>query len=179
MNHSVSLSAWLITLFLCATAGLFGGLVLMTVTSATWITGPVFGVVYGLLFVLLFSKHTTGAGSGLLWGLGYALLLWLAAVTGPLVISAGARESRRVSDESRQLSGPRRLRALLRRTSGVNSWIADGEVCRRRAVQHWKSHGSWDASRPCRRMGIRQVDGAGEFLSIDRGLDGLSFADAW
>lgn len=88
MNHSVSLSAWLITLFLCATAGLFGGLVLMTVTSATWITGPVFGVVYGLLFVLLFSKHTTGAGSGLLWGLGYALLLWLAAVTGPLVISA-------------------------------------------------------------------------------------------
>jgi len=88
MNNSLSLSAWLTSLSLCAIAGLIGGLMLMAATGASWVTGPLFGIVYGLLFVLLFSKRTSGAGSGLLWGLSYALLLWLAAVTGPLVISA-------------------------------------------------------------------------------------------
>ena len=45
------------------------------------VTGPVLGVLYGVLFALLFSNRATSAGSGLLWGLGYALLLWLAVVT--------------------------------------------------------------------------------------------------
>ncbi len=73
---------------LCAAAGLVGGLVLMTVTLAGLLTGPVLGTMYGAMFALLFSKRTSGPGSGLLWGLGFALLLWLAAVTGPLVIAA-------------------------------------------------------------------------------------------
>jgi uncharacterized membrane protein YagU involved in acid resistance len=58
-----------------------GGLALMPAAHATMITGPGLGVFYGVLFALLFSNRASGTGSGLLWGLGYALLLWLAVVT--------------------------------------------------------------------------------------------------
>src|SRR5215472_6974385 len=88
MNHSLSFSSRLTSATLCTVTGFCGGLVQMRATGATWVTGPVFGIAFGLIFVWLFSKRTTGAGSGLLWGLSYALLLWLAVVTGPLVIAA-------------------------------------------------------------------------------------------
>src|SRR5262249_12529799 len=78
----------LLRVLVCALTGFAGGLLLMPATHATVITGPLLGLVYGLLFALLFSGRAVRAGAGLLWGLGYALLLWLAAVTGPLVISA-------------------------------------------------------------------------------------------
>lgn len=88
MTTRVSLSSRMIPLLLCAITGLAGGLVFMSATQATAVAGPLLGIVYGLLFALLFAKRASGPGSGLLWGLGYALLLWLAVVTGPLVISA-------------------------------------------------------------------------------------------
>ena len=53
----------------------------MAAVHATVLTGPVPGLVCGLLFALLFSPHAQGPGSGLVWGLGHALLLWMAVVT--------------------------------------------------------------------------------------------------
>lgn len=88
MSSSVPATDWLVTLLLCGITGLAGGFVLIAATGANFITGPLFGVVIGFLFAVLFAKRASGPGSGLLWGLGYALLLWLAAVTGPLVMSA-------------------------------------------------------------------------------------------
>ena len=54
----------------------------------TILTGPVAGALYGAIFALLFSSRAFDRGSGLLWGLGYALLLWLAVAPGPQVIEA-------------------------------------------------------------------------------------------
>jgi uncharacterized membrane protein YagU involved in acid resistance len=65
----------------CAATGLLGGLALMPAAHATPLTGPVLGTLYGVLFAVMFSNRASGPGSGLLWGLGYALLLWLAVVT--------------------------------------------------------------------------------------------------
>lgn len=65
----------------CAATGLLGGLALIPAAHATVLTGPVLGALYGVWFALLFSKRASGAGSGLLWSLGYTLLLWLAVVT--------------------------------------------------------------------------------------------------
>ena len=77
-------------LLLCAATGLLGGLALIPAVHATVVTGPVPGVVYGLLFALLFSNRAIGRGAGLIWGLGYALLLWLAVPAGiQQVISGG------------------------------------------------------------------------------------------
>src|ERR1700691_4861190 len=75
----------------CAATGLLGGLALLPAAHSTVVTGPVLGVLYGLLFALLFSNRASSTGSGLLWGLGYALLLWLAVVTVILqLVDAGA-----------------------------------------------------------------------------------------
>src|SRR6266853_2341666 len=72
----------------CAATGLLGGLALMASTHASILAGPVAGVVFGALFAVVFANRATDCGSGLLWGLGYAFLLWLAVVPGAQVISA-------------------------------------------------------------------------------------------
>ena len=87
MSRAVTASSRLIAVLLCAAVGLGGGLALQSVNAMS-VAGPLLGLVYGLLFALLFFERAERPGAGLLWGLGYALLLWLAAVTGPLVISA-------------------------------------------------------------------------------------------
>jgi uncharacterized membrane protein YagU involved in acid resistance len=69
------------TVLTCAATGLLGGLALMSAAHASIVTGPVLGVLYGALFALLFTNRALSTGSGLLWGLAYALLLWLAVVT--------------------------------------------------------------------------------------------------
>lgn len=80
-------------LIACAITGLVGGLALMSTVHANIITGPVLGVVYGALFALVFSNRAVDPGSGLLWGLAYALLLWLAVVPGAQVIAANLSSS--------------------------------------------------------------------------------------
>src|SRR5258708_2304879 len=72
----------------CASTGLLGGLALMAGTHASIVAGPVAGIVFGALFAVVFANRATDGGSGLLWGLGYAFLLWLAIVPGAQVISA-------------------------------------------------------------------------------------------
>src|SRR5260370_20117166 len=72
----------------CGITGLLGGLVLMASTHASILAGPVAGVVFGALFAVVFANRATDCGSGLLWGLAFALLLWLAVVPGAQVISA-------------------------------------------------------------------------------------------
>ncbi len=44
--------------------------------------GAVLGVLYGALFALLVASRADNLGAGLLWGLGYALVLWLAVPAG-------------------------------------------------------------------------------------------------
>jgi uncharacterized membrane protein YagU involved in acid resistance len=60
---------------LCAATGMLGGAMLLLAGHATFVTGPVLGLVYGVLFAVLIGKGAVSIGSELLWGLGYALLL--------------------------------------------------------------------------------------------------------
>ncbi|HEV2688171.1 MAG TPA: hypothetical protein VGV35_06445, partial [Bryobacteraceae bacterium] len=78
---------------LCSVTGLAGGLVMMSAVQATMFTGPVLGAVYGLFFALVFSNRALNPGSGFLWGLSYAWLLWLAVVVGSLVLSVNFTSS--------------------------------------------------------------------------------------
>src|SRR5216684_235608 len=72
----------------CASTGLLGGLALMAGTHTSIVAGPVAGVVFGVLFAVVFANSATDCGSGVLWGLAYAFLLWLVVVPGAQVISA-------------------------------------------------------------------------------------------
>ncbi len=93
MTDQVSGSSRAVPLLVCGVTGLAGGLVLMPAIHANFVYGPVLGAVAGVLFALVFSKRALDRGSGLLWGLAYALLLWLAVIPGAQVIAANLSSS--------------------------------------------------------------------------------------
>jgi hypothetical protein len=51
------------------------------------------GAAYGLIFGLLFGPRAKSPGAGLIWGLGYAFLLWVAVPAGILPVATGAMPS--------------------------------------------------------------------------------------
>jgi uncharacterized membrane protein YagU involved in acid resistance len=71
--------------------GCLGGAVIWAIGLASLWTSVVLGGLYGLLFALLVARRAIDPGAGLLWGLGYALLLWLAGPAGLFPLLEGAR----------------------------------------------------------------------------------------
>jgi hypothetical protein len=69
--------------------GAAGGAAVTALGLASWLTGVVFGGLYGLVFVLLAGPRATTPGAGLLWGLAYAFLLWLAGPVGLFPLFVG------------------------------------------------------------------------------------------
>lgn len=82
-----------IPLLACGLAGLVGGAALIPAVHASILAGPLLGALYGVLFALVFSNRAVDQGAGLLWGLAYAFLLWLAVVPGAQVIEANLSNS--------------------------------------------------------------------------------------
>jgi hypothetical protein len=70
--------------------GAAGGGVLHALGYAPLVLGLILGALYGLLFALLAGRRASGPGAGLLWGLAFFLLLWLAgpATLFPMVTHA-------------------------------------------------------------------------------------------
>lgn len=66
----------------CVVIGAIGGLVTAAAADLSAARMVGLGAAYGLVFALLASSRTVSAGSGLLWGLGYAFLLWLVGPAG-------------------------------------------------------------------------------------------------
>jgi uncharacterized membrane protein YagU involved in acid resistance len=62
--------------------GCLGGAVIWAIGLTSLVGGVALGGLYGLIFTLLAARRTVSPGAGLLWGLGYALLLWLAGPAG-------------------------------------------------------------------------------------------------
>lgn len=75
---------------LCTIVGGLGGVLVWLTTPFPLPLSIFLGLLYGLIFALLLAKRTLHTGSGLLWGLGYAVLLWLAVPTGLLPLLQGA-----------------------------------------------------------------------------------------
>jgi uncharacterized membrane protein YagU involved in acid resistance len=69
----------------CLLVGAIGGVVVAHTTGLSAGTLVSLGALYGLVFALLAASRIDSAGAGLLWGLGYAYLLWLA---GPVSVFA-------------------------------------------------------------------------------------------
>lgn len=73
-------------LLLCALVGALGGLACWFLGLANFVTGPILGAAYGVLFGWLGAPRAFSPGAGLVWGLGYAFLLWLAIPAGILPV---------------------------------------------------------------------------------------------
>ncbi|MCW5966985.1 MAG: hypothetical protein KIT57_00595 [Blastocatellales bacterium] len=72
----------LISIFICALVGALGGAASAMVVDASMSGSILLGALYGLIFALLAARRAVSPGAGLLWGLGYAFLLWLAIPAG-------------------------------------------------------------------------------------------------
>ncbi len=83
--------------------GCLGGAVIWALGLASLATGVLLGGLYGLIFAPLVARRAVGPGAGLLWGLGYALLLWLAGPAGlfPLLDGAGEAPAMGMLDAAR------------------------------------------------------------------------------
>ncbi|MFN8475745.1 MAG: hypothetical protein U0822_26420 [Anaerolineae bacterium] len=69
--------------------GALGGALMMGLGLASILTGVVLGAVYGLVFALLARPRASSPGAGLLWGLGFALLMWLIGPAGLFPLLSG------------------------------------------------------------------------------------------
>jgi uncharacterized membrane protein YagU involved in acid resistance len=90
-----------LTIALCAGIGALGGAACMIVVHASFVTGVLLGVVYGLLFAPLTAPRAISPGAGLLWGLGYAFILWLAIPAGILPVVMGGMPAMGMLDTAR------------------------------------------------------------------------------
>src|SRR5438552_3589531 len=79
----------LISLVITITVGIFGGMVYTAFVPSPLQTNILLGAVYAALFVLIAQKHAEDPGTGLVWGLGYALLLWLVGPAGLFALWSG------------------------------------------------------------------------------------------
>jgi len=71
-----------IPILLGGVIGGLGGTVGAAVTKAVILNGFLTGGLYGFIFAIVGARRTTDPGAGLIWGLGYAFVLWLAVPAG-------------------------------------------------------------------------------------------------
>jgi uncharacterized membrane protein YagU involved in acid resistance len=69
--------------------GCLGGAATINMTGTSVISAITLGAAYGAVFALLAARRTVTPGAGLIWGLAYAFILWLALPAGliPLLIA--------------------------------------------------------------------------------------------
>ena len=85
----------------CTATGLLGGLLTAALTHASAPGYALLGAVYGLLFALLGYRHIASPGAGLVWGLAFAFLLWLAIPAGVWPVLTHAMPSMGMLDAAR------------------------------------------------------------------------------
>ncbi len=81
--------------------GCSGGALLWAIGLASLVGGVALGGLYGLVFALLVARRAVSPGAGLLWGLGYALLLWLAGPAGLFPLLGGGASAMGMLDTAR------------------------------------------------------------------------------
>lgn len=74
------------SIVVCVVIGAAGGVLSAYSGLVSPIRGAVLGGVYGLCFAFLFAPRAVTPGAGLLWGLAYALTLWLLLPAGVLAM---------------------------------------------------------------------------------------------
>lgn len=85
----------------CALVGALGGVLCWAFGLVTLLVGLLLGAAYGVLFALLGAARAISPGSGLIWGLGYAFLLWLAIPAGILPVTVGGMPEMGMLDAAR------------------------------------------------------------------------------
>jgi hypothetical protein len=94
-------SSRLTAIIICIVTGALGGAISAMVIQSSLGAGVLSGVLYGALFALLAARRAISPGAGLLWGLGFAFVLWLAIPAGILPALMGGMPTMGVLDTAR------------------------------------------------------------------------------
>jgi hypothetical protein len=94
-------SSLLIAIIVCLIIGALGGGVSARMVDASTVNGVLTGAAFGLVFAVLAEARAISPGAGLLWGLGYALVLWLTIPSGIVPVLMGHMPSTRMLDTAR------------------------------------------------------------------------------
>lgn len=81
-----------ITLIICVSVALVGAFVYTAIIPSALLTNLALATLYAVVFVLIASERATDPGIGLMWGLGYATLLWLIGPAGLFAVIGGMPE---------------------------------------------------------------------------------------
>ena len=97
MDATTRTAIWVEPLFgLCL--GALGGALQGSLLANSLVQTVLCGGLFGLVFGLFFAKRATSAGAGLIWGLAFALLVWIVFPAGLLPLLAGAGSRAMLSD---------------------------------------------------------------------------------
>jgi hypothetical protein len=91
----------LTAVILCGIVGGLGGALTGLIGQASLGAGVLLGGLYGVLFALLVAPRAVSPGAGLVWGLGYAFILWLAIPAGLLPVTMGGMPAMGMLDAAR------------------------------------------------------------------------------
>jgi hypothetical protein len=91
----------LLDVVLASIVGAVGGLGCSLSCHLPLLAGPAAGAIYGAVFGALFRGRYTNPGAGIIWGLGYAFLLWLSIPAGVLPVLRGVMPSMGMLDTAR------------------------------------------------------------------------------
>src|ERR1700722_16586850 len=64
--------------------GAAGGALRVAAIHTSFTQSLIYGAIFGVVFGALFSRRCTSAGAGLIWGLGFAFLAWIAFPNGAI-----------------------------------------------------------------------------------------------
>ena len=88
-------------IILCVIVGVLGGVACAALGVVDGVIGVALGALYGLIFAVLAARRAFSPGAGLLWGLGFMFLLWLALPAGILPVATGAMPDMGMLDAAR------------------------------------------------------------------------------
>ncbi len=81
--------SFFISLLLTSTVGIVGAFVYSALIPSPLLNNLAFGVLYAIIFVVIAHERADDPGTGLVWGLGYAILLWLIGPAGLFAVMGG------------------------------------------------------------------------------------------
>jgi uncharacterized membrane protein YagU involved in acid resistance len=91
----------LIAIIICILVGALGGAASAMVIKASLGASILLGALYGLIFALFGASRAVSPGAGLLWGLGYSFVLWLAIPEGIVPVVMGEMHAMGMLDTAR------------------------------------------------------------------------------
>jgi uncharacterized membrane protein YagU involved in acid resistance len=94
-------TSFLTAIIVSVLVGALGGTISKGFVPAGFAVGVLPGAIYGLVFAICCARRAFTPGAGLVWGLGYAFLTWVAVPAGILPVAMGVMPAMGMLDTAR------------------------------------------------------------------------------